>query len=114
MPLTPTEVNAVVDAETPRLVKISVHTASPGTTGANEISGGSYARGTLTFAAASSGTGTATQVTINVPAGGPYTHFGVWSSDGATFRGGNPLSSSETFASDGQLKITVSLAGTAS
>lgn len=114
MPITPTELNVIVDAEKTRLVKISIHSASPGTTGANEISGGSYARVTLTWNAASSGTASANQVTVNVPAGGPYTHFGVWDSAGTTFLGGNALSSSETFASDGQLKVTLSLAGTAS
>lgn len=115
MPLTPTELNNVVDTEKARLVKISIHTGDPGTTGADEVSGGSYARGTLTFASgAAGGSASANQVTINVPAGGPYTHFGVWDSAGTTFEGGNPLSSSETFGADGQIKVTVTLAGTAS
>lgn len=51
------------------LERISLHTAFPGQTGANEVSGGSYARGTSTFGAAASGTRSlSSPVAISVPA----------------------------------------------
>jgi hypothetical protein len=49
---------------------LSLHTADPGTTGANEVSGGSYARQAITWNAASGGEQT--------------------SSDGQTFYWGDP------------------------
>ena len=38
----------------PATVYLSLHTADPGTTGANEVTGGSYARQAITFNAAAS------------------------------------------------------------
>lgn len=75
---------------------LSLHSATPGTTGANEISGGSYARQALAFGAASAGvlTSTDAQTFTNMPAesgGCPY--FGIWStSTGGTFLGGGTTS----------------------
>jgi len=59
---------------------LSLHTADPGTTGANEVSGGSYARQPITFAAASGGSQSSSdaQSFTGMPAetsGCPY--FGV-------------------------------------
>jgi hypothetical protein len=114
MALIPGEVNAIIDFETARLDKVSIHSDDPGTTGVHELSGGSYARVALTWPSAAGGSSTTTQVSVNVPAGGPYGYFGVWDNDGTTFRGGNALSTAETFGADGQLKVTLTLAGTAS
>lgn len=114
--LTSTELNQAVDTEKARLVAISLHTADPGTTGASEASGGSYARQSLTFGTTSSGAAAANQVSFDVPSG-TYTHFGVWDSttaSGSTFRGGGSLSSSETFDAAGTLKVTLTLTGTTS
>lgn len=63
---------------------LSLHTATPGTTGASEVSGGSYIRQAITFGTASAGSqasaGTdASQAFTGMPteAGGtPY--FGIW------------------------------------
>ena len=115
MPLVDAEVNVAIDAQTARDAYASVHTASPGTTGASEASGGSpaYVRQPLSFPAATGKSSTAAQVTFDIPAGS-YSHFGMWSaSTGGTFRGGNPLSSTETFAGQGQLKLTITVTGTA-
>lgn len=114
MSLLDAEVNAVIDFETARLDKVSIHSADPGGTGANEIVGSPYARQDLTWPAATGKSATATQVAVPVPAGGPYPYYGVWDADGTTFRGSGELSSSETFADDGVLKVTLTLAGTAS
>ena len=85
---------------------VSLHTGDPGTTGANEATGGSpaYARKTTTWAGgASDGVVTGTAVVFDVPAG-TYTHLGFW--NGATFIGGAALSSS-TGALPGQQTVTV-------
>lgn len=106
------EINVAVDAVAARAGHLSLHTASPGTTGTNEVTGGSYARVPLTWPAASSGDATATQATVEVPAGTTPTHFGLWSAgSGGTFRGGNALSTTETFTGAGQLKVTVTIDG---
>ena len=56
---------------------ISLHSADPGTTGANEISGGSYARVATTWGSSSGGSNTGSQVTINVPASTTIEYFGM-------------------------------------
>jgi hypothetical protein len=55
--LTATSANAAITAVTAAATTyyVGLHNGSPGNTGANEVSGGSYARQTIQFAAASSG-----------------------------------------------------------
>ncbi len=65
---------------------LSLHSADPGTTGASEITGGSYVRQAITFAAASGGsTASASgQTFTGMPAeagGCPY--FGIWTASTA-------------------------------
>lgn len=89
----------------PAELHMSLHSSDPGETGANEISGNSYARAQLdpsvsnwkstngTTSGASSGTGGQTSnavvITFPTPTGswGTVTHFAIW--DAAT--SGNPL-----------------------
>ena len=85
---------------------ISLHTADPSTTGANEATGGSpaYARKQTTWTGGTSdGVVAGSAVSFDVPAG-TYTHIGVW--NGSTFIGGFPLSSS-TGALPGQAIVAV-------
>lgn len=85
---------------------ISLHTADPGTTGANEATGGSpaYARKTTTWAGgASDGSVTGSQVEFDAAAG-TYTWAGVWS--GSTFLGGLQLSSAATLGAQGKVQVT--------
>ena len=75
---------------------LSLHTADPGTTGASEVTGGSYVRQAITFSTASGGTtvsggASASQTFTGMPveAGGcPY--FGIWtaSTSGTYNQGG--------------------------
>lgn len=91
---------------------ISLHTASPGTTGAAEVTGGAYARVATTWSAASGSSRAGSPVTINVPASTTVTHFGIWSAaSGGTYKRGGALSSSETFGSAGTYTLTPSLSG---
>jgi hypothetical protein len=91
---------------------ISLHSASPATTGANEISGGTYARVATTWAAAASSADAGSQVTINVPASTTIAYFGIWSAlTGGTYLGGGPLPTSETYTGAGNYLLTPTLAG---
>ena len=66
---------------------LSLHTGSPGSTGANESTGGSpaYSRQQTTWGTPSSGTLTGSQVNIPVPAS-TITAAGVWTAaTGGTF-----------------------------
>lgn len=63
---------------------LSLHTANPGTSGANEVSGGSYARQPITFGSAAAGSkassGTdATQSFTGMPTeSGGVPYLGIW------------------------------------
>jgi hypothetical protein len=85
----------------------SLHTADPSTTGANEVSGGSYAREIIPWDAAASGNLTTDgAIVFDVPAGTTITHVGYWSGPTAgTFYGGVPLNDSQTFATAGTYTI---------
>jgi hypothetical protein len=87
----------------------SLHDGDPGTTGANELTGGSpaYARKAIAFNNASSGASddSTNGITFDVPAGSDVSHAGLWASDG-TFLGGGAVSAPESFASQGQYLLT--------
>jgi len=86
---------------------ISLHTATPGTTGASEVSGGAYARIQTTKAGISGASEAGSQVTINVPAGTTITHFGIWTAVTAgTYLGGAALPSSEAYGGAGTYLLT--------
>lgn len=90
----------------------SLHTASPGATGASEVSGGSYARVQTTWGSASGSSRAGSAVTISVPASTTITYFGVWDSpSGGNYTGGGQLSSPETFGAAGTYALTPSLSG---
>ena len=98
---------------------ISIHSSSPSTTGANEISGGSpvYARQAVTWGAASNGVVSNTNsMTFNLPssASSPNNtaaYFGVWSAStagtyyiGGALNGGTPIVNGAT---QGTLTIAI-------
>lgn len=104
-----TKVNAVATA----YPYVSAHTADPGASGANEVSGGSYVRQLATYAAATGSgpvTRTAPQVSIPMPTGATtVTHYGHWSaSTGGTFGGGVDCTD-QAFSSGGNLLVTPTL-----
>lgn len=71
----------------------SLHTGFPGSTGANEVSGGSYARVAPSVGAASGAVRTASSMAFSVPAGTTVRWVGFW--NGSTFlccapNGGSP------------------------
>lgn len=104
-----TKVNAVAGAYT----YISAHTADPSTNGANEVSGGSYARQQTTWAAATGSgpvTRTGSQVAIPMPSGATtVTHFGLWSAATGGTYGGSVDITDQAFSSGGNLLVTPTL-----
>lgn len=80
--------NAMLDTEYAAGDKLSLHTAYS-TTGANELTGGSYARQTVTWAAAASRAkaSSASVSFTGLPAAASVAFVGVWNSAGTIFRG---------------------------
>lgn len=101
MPFTNTALDAMLNGITP--THVSLHTADPGDSGANEVTGGTYARQAATFDA-SSGQARALSgdEVFDVPAGTTVTHAGVWAS--ATFLASIDLTD-EAFAADGTYRL---------
>lgn len=88
---------------------ISLHTATPGTTGANEVTGGTYARVATTWGAISGASVTGSQVTINVPVT-TITHWGLWDLISAgNYYDGGALPASQTYSSAGTYLLTPTL-----
>lgn len=88
---------------------VSLHTATPGTTGAAEVSNvGVYDRQAITWGSAAGGSIVASnQPVFSVPEATTISHFGLWSAAaGGTFYGGSALSAAETFAAQGQYTLT--------
>ncbi|RRQ26329.1 hypothetical protein DK926_18990 [Rhodococcus sp. Eu-32] len=93
---------------------ISLHTADPGSSGANEASGGTYARKQTTWAGGPvDGTIAGSAVTIPVPAG-TFAWAGIWSAQTGTTRfvGSIPIASTQLGA-PGEIVVTptVNVAG---
>jgi hypothetical protein len=65
---------------------VSLHTATPGTTGASEVTGGTYARVAVTWTASTGGSAASNSgaLSINLPASTTATHFGIWSTGGTS------------------------------
>jgi hypothetical protein len=105
-----TAITAVKNAAT----WISLHTGDTSTTGANEVTGGTYARVQATWGTVTAGSVTAnTSVVINVPAGTTITYWGLWTaSTGPTFYFGGILAASETFGAAGTYSLLPTLTAT--
>lgn len=105
MPYTVTGKNIMLDALT--VAYVSAHTADPGESGTSEVTGGTYARKSITFSAASAGNLDSSNVPVlDIPASTTVTHVGYWSA----VTGGNFLASSgitnETYSNAGTLTVT--------
>ena len=116
------ERNYLADQAAARISHLSLHTAPPALTGANEATGGApaYARKPVTFNAAGAvgplgatlqpatvGVAWSTEVTFDVPAG-TFTHWGAWSAlTAGTYRQGNTLSATQTPTGQAQIKHSI-------
>ncbi len=116
MPLSDNGRNSAVNGLASAATYISLHTADPGTTGANEVTGGSpaYARKAATWGTAASGSrALSSAVVFDVPAGVSITHFGLWSAaTSGNFQAGDALRDAsnnavtETFGGQGTYTLT--------
>jgi hypothetical protein len=83
-------------------VYVSLHTADPGTSGTNELSGNGYARQSVSWTTSGSiPTVDSNTSIITFPTAtgnwGTVTHFGLWTaSSGGTFLGGQALTTSRS------------------
>jgi hypothetical protein len=84
-------VGAIITAST--TYYLSLHTADPTTTGASEVTGGSYVRQIIQFGAAAGGVMTSTdaQAFTSMPSEGGNLYIGLWTaSSGGTYKWGSP------------------------
>lgn len=104
---TETSKNIMLDALT--VTYASLHSADPGSTGVNELTGGdpAYARKPCTINAASGGSRVlADDVTFDVPASSVF-YVGFWSAIAGTFRGSD-IVPEEVFTGQGQYIVFAS------
>lgn len=110
MGLSTAAINIMLDALGATAAYASVHTGSPGLTGAYEITGGApaYARQSITWnTAADKNLDSSNQPVFNIPSGTTASHFGIWATvTGGTFFGGTGLASTEYFGSQGTFTLT--------
>jgi hypothetical protein len=101
--------NAQVTGLTAVASYASLHTAEPNASGSSEVTGGTYTRELISWAAASNGTAvTDTAIVFDVPGSTTITHLGYWSAaSGGTFYGSRALDTSQTYATDGTYTIAI-------
>lgn len=110
MPFTINAENAAITGVKNGATFISAHTADPGDTGSNEVTGGTYARVATTWGTVGGSAVTGSAVTLNIPAGVTITHWGLWTAGTAgTFYYGGALPASESFGSNGTYSLTPTL-----
>lgn len=85
----------------------SLHTAEPDASGSSEVTGGTYTREAITWAAASAGSAASdAEIVFDVPTGTTITHLGYWSAGtSGTFYGSRALDVSQEFSSAGTYTI---------
>lgn len=95
-----------LDAMAAEIVSVSLHSTDGGATGSDELTGGTYARQTPTWGAASSGSVSTTDpIAFDVPGGSTVAYVGLWDS-GPAWLGSIALENSEQFAGDGEFTVT--------
>lgn len=107
MPLNDTSKNLMLNELASAAVYVSLHTGDPGATGLLEVTGGSYARQSITWNAAAAGNlDSSNQPVFNVPASTTVTHVGLWSAITlGTFYGSFDVAD-ETFNNAGTYTLT--------
>lgn len=111
MAYTTSRINAAIDTAIGTSTHVQLHTGAPGAAGTSNVAA-MASRAALTKNAASGGSATATAEWTITGAGGPFTHFSLWSaSTGGTFNGDGTLSPQETFSGAGTLALTITTTG---
>ncbi len=108
--LTDNAKDVALDAIAAVAIYASCHTAAPGTTGVNEVTGGTptYARKGVTWAAASGGSVAmnGTLPVFNIPPGTTVAYIGLWSALTVGTFYGYFDNTDEVFAGQGTLTIS--------
>lgn len=88
---------------------LSAHTATTSTTGAAEVSGGTYARVAVAWTAASAGsTSNSGALSVNIPASTTVSYFGTWTLvSSGVFEIGGALTASQAFSTAGTLAFAI-------
>lgn len=109
MALDATAHNAMLDHLGTLALRVAFHTGDPGAANAadNEVTGGTYARGTISWAAASgSSMAGDTLPTVDIPAGTTVTWESLWNAAGTVRYQKKALVAPEAFGADGTLEVT--------
>ena len=113
MAFTTAALNAAIDAALSGVSHIQLHTGAPGAAGTANVAAG-VSRAAVTGVGSASGAADTLTATWTIPgAGGPYTHYSLWTAvTGGTFVNDGTLTPAETFAGAGTLDVTVNVTGT--
>lgn len=110
MAFTSTAKNSAVDAIGAAATYISMHTGDPSTTGASEVSGGTYARVATSWGSSSAGSKAGSATTVNIPASTSISYWGLWTAVTAgTFYYGGTLTAPESYGGAGTYVLTPTL-----
>lgn len=113
------ELNAKAEVTTDAATWIGIVTDDPGDTGANEVTGGTYARKQTTWGSPSAGSVVGSQVEIDIPAGTTAAGWGLFTAETAgsckfselfTDAEGDPAP--EVFTNAGTIKVTPTVSDT--
>lgn len=111
MAFTTARINAAIDTALADTTHVQLHTGAPGAAGTSNVASG-VSRASLTKGSATNKQATCTASWIIPSAGGPYTHFSMWTAaTGGTFNGDGTLTPAETFAGSGTLELTATTTG---
>lgn len=105
--------NSALDAALSGATHAQLHTGAPGAAGTANVASG-VARAALTGVGSASGGSDTITGSWTIPgAGGPFTHFSLWTAVSAgTFIGDGELNPDETFAGAGTLNFTITATAT--
>jgi hypothetical protein len=86
---------------------VSLHIGDPGDAGANEVTGGSYARQPIAFGTvAAKGCSNSADINFTLMPTATITHIGIWSASTAgTFWWGGPLGANKTVGAGDTFKL---------
>lgn len=105
--------NSALDAALSGVTHAQLHTGAPGGAGTSNTAAGVDRCALTGIGSAASGQDTATGTWTIPGAGGPFTHFSLWTaSTGGTFVGDGELDPDETFAGAGTLDFELTATAT--
>lgn len=113
MAFTTAALNAAIDAALTGVTHAQLHTGAPGAAGTSNVAAG-VSRAAVTGVGGASGAADTLTGTWTIPgAGGPYTHYSLWTDVSAgTFVNDGTLSPQESFAGAGTLDFTINVTAT--